>query len=184
MDYGFRVPVRGALTAPEHMSALARHAEALGFAFISSPDHVVMPAATESEYPYGGTAAFQVKTNEGEFLEELTVLSFIAGQTSRVRLLTSVMVVPYRQPVLAAKMFATLDYLSQGRVVVGCGVGWLREEFEALNAPPYEDRGAATDEYIRVFKELWTNPRPTFEGKYVRFPALLFAPRPVPPPHP
>jgi len=184
MDYGFRVPVRGALTAPEHMSALARHADALGFAFISSPDHVVMPAATESEYPYGGTAAFQVKTNEGEFLEELTVLSFIAGQTSRARLLTSVMVVPYRQPVLAAKMLATLDYLSKGRVVVGCGAGWLREEFAALNAPPYEERGAAADEYIRVFKELWTNPHPTFEGKYVRFPALIFEPRPVQKPHP
>ena len=146
MDYGFRVPVRGALTAPDHMSALARHADTLGFAFISSPDHIVMPSATESEYPYGGTAAFQVKTNEGEFLEELTVLSFLAGQTSRARLLTSVMVVPYRQPVLVAKMLATLDYLSKGRVVVGRGVGWLKEEFEALNAPPYDERGAATDE--------------------------------------
>lgn len=184
MDYGFRVPVRGALTRPEPMSALARQADALGFAFISSPDHIVMPAATDSEYPYGGTAAFQVKTNEGEFLEELTVLSFIAGQTSRARLLTSVMVVPYRQPVLAAKVLATLDYLSNGRLVVGCGVGWLREEFEVLGSPPYEARGAATDEFIRVYKELWTSPRPAFAGTFTRFPALTFEPRPVQKPHP
>ncbi len=184
MDYGFRVPIRGALTAPEPLSTLTRHAEALGFAFISSPDHVVMPAATGSEYPYGGTPAFQVKTNEGEFLEALTVLSFLAGQTHRARLLTSVMVVPYRQPVLAAKMLSTLDYLSNGRVVVGCGVGWLREEFEALGAPPYDARGAAVDEYLQVFKELWTSRRPSFEGRFVRFPPLVFEPRPIQKPHP
>src|SRR5581483_110283 len=133
---------------------------------------------------YGGTAAFRNKTNEGEFLEQLTVLSFLAGQTSRVRLLTSIMVVPHRQPVLAAKMLASLDYLSRGRLVVGCGVGWLREEFEALGTPPYEERGAVVDEYLQVFKELWNSPRPSFQGKFVRFPGLVFEPKPLQQPHP
>jgi probable F420-dependent oxidoreductase len=117
-------------------------------------------------------------------LEQLTTLSFLAHATSSVRLLTSVMVLPHRSPVLTAKMLASIDVLSMGRLNVGCGVGWMREEFEALGAPPYDERGAVGDEYIRAFKELWTSDNPTFDGTYCRFADIDFLPKPVQKPHP
>ena len=120
----------------------------------------------------------------GESMEQLTLLAFLAGQTSRIRLVTSVIIVPHRNPLVAAKALATLDVLSGGRLVVGVGVGWMREEFEALNLPPFEERGAVTDEYIRAFKELWTSDDPHFEGKYVSFDDISFLPKPVQRPHP
>ena len=79
------------------------------------------------------------------------------------------MVLPHRPPVLTAKMLATIDVLSNGRLIVGCGVGWMREEFEAIGAPSYDERGSVGDEYIRAFKELWTSDNPAFEGTYCRF---------------
>jgi alkanesulfonate monooxygenase SsuD/methylene tetrahydromethanopterin reductase-like flavin-dependent oxidoreductase (luciferase family) len=94
------------------------------------------------------------------------------------------MVLPHRPPVLTAKMLATIDVLSNERLIVGCGVGWMREEFEAIGAPPYEARGTVGDEYIQVFKELWTNDDPVFEGDHCRFSDLTFAPKPVQKPHP
>ena len=93
-------------------------------------------------------------------------------------------VVPHRNPLVAAKALATLDVVSQGRLVVGVGVGWMREEFEALGLPPFEERGAVTDEYIRAYKELWTSDNPSFEGKYCRFDNISFLPKPVQKPHP
>ena len=115
---------------------------------------------------------------------QLTLLGFLAGVTSKIRLVTSVIIVPHRNPLVAAKALATLDVLSRGRLVVGVGVGWMREEFEALNLPPFEERGAVTDEYIRAFKELWTSDDPHFEGKYVSFDNIQFLPKPVQKPHP
>jgi len=101
-----------------------------------------------------------------------------------VRLLTSVMVVPQRQPVLAAKMLATIDVLSAGRLIVGCGVGWLQKEFEALGAPPFAERGRATDEFLNAFKVLWTDEAPKLQGRHVTFDNIMFAPKPVTKPHP
>ena len=117
-------------------------------------------------------------------MEQLTLLAFLAGQTSAIRLVTSVIIVPHRNPLVAAKALATLDVLSGGRLVVGVGVGWMREEFEALGLPPFEERGAVTDEYLRAFKELWTSDAPEFDGKYVRFRDISFLPKPVQQPHP
>jgi probable F420-dependent oxidoreductase len=114
----------------------------------------------------------------------LTLLTYLAGVTSRIRLVPSVMIVPYRPPLLAAKILATLDVLSQGRLILGVGVGWMEEEFQALGAPPFADRGAATDEYLRAFKELWTSDNPSFAGKYCQFSDIQFLPKPVQKPHP
>jgi probable F420-dependent oxidoreductase len=97
---------------------------------------------------------------------------------------TSVMILPYRNPVSTAKALATLDVLSRGRVTVGVGVGWLREEFEALAAPDFDRRGAVSDEYIRIFKTLWTQSPATFEGEFYRFSDLVCRPHPVQKPHP
>jgi probable F420-dependent oxidoreductase len=94
------------------------------------------------------------------------------------------MVVPHRQAVLTAKMLATIDVLSSGRLVVGCGAGWLQTEFEALGAPPYAERGRATDEYLDAFKALWTEETPSLRGKHVAFNNIIFEPKPVTKPHP
>ena len=94
------------------------------------------------------------------------------------------MVLPHRPPVLTAKILATIDVLSGGRLIVGCGVGWMREEFEALGAPPFDERGAVGSDYIRAFKELWTSDNPSFESSYASFSDIAFAPRPVQKPHP
>ena len=117
-------------------------------------------------------------------MEQLTTIAYLAGVTTSIKLLSSVMVLPHRSPVLTAKMLATIDVLSQGRLIVGCGVGWMEEEFEAIGAPPYAERGAVGNEYLRVFKELWTSDDPSFDGDYANFSNIAFAPKPVQQPHP
>jgi len=95
-----------------------------------------------------------------------------------------VMIIPYRNPILTAKMLSTLDMLSKGRLILGAGVGWMEEEFELLNTEPFAERGAVTNEYLRAFIELWTNDNPKFEGKYVNFSDITFLPKPVQKPYP
>jgi probable F420-dependent oxidoreductase len=138
----------------------------------------VFPKDISSPYPYNQQSVHP-GTVGGACLDQLTVLAFIAGQTTKLRLGTSVMIVTYRNPTVAAKALATLDVLSNGRVTLGVGAGWLKEEFEALDSPAFEERGAVTDEYIRAFIELWTSDYPTFEGKYVNFSNIHFLPKPV-----
>src|SRR5437867_11615358 len=106
-------------------------------------------------------------------------MSFLAGATQRIRFATSVMIAPYRNPIITAKMLASLDVLSQGRVIVGLGVGWMKEEFDNLKAPRFEERGRVTDEYILAFRELWTNDNPSFIGKYCNFSDVIFLPKPI-----
>lgn len=183
MRFGVNILSRGPMATRDGYIAVAEAAERLGFDFVSVNDHVVVPGDIASRYPYS-EAGDWAGAAVGECLEQLATLSFLAGCTKRVRLLTSVMVVPHRQPILAAKMLATADILSGGRVIVGCGAGWMKEEIEALGAPPYEERGRVTDEYIAAFKELWTKDNPKFSGKHVNFDNLLFRPKPVQQPHP
>ena len=111
-------------------------------------------------------------------------MAFVAGKTSRLRLVTSVTVVPHRPAVLQAKMLATIDVLSNGRLTFGIGAGWMKEEFQALGVPPFPERGAVTDEYLDAFRELWTKDDPRFEGRHVKFADILFEPKPVQKPHP
>lgn len=184
MEFGFGVPTRGPLATPDNIMTLARRGEEMGFNIISVSDHIVIPRKINSRYPYTETGEFPGGSSSGECLEQLSLLSFLAGVTSSARLLTSVMVLPHRSPVLAAKALATIDVLSGGRLNVGCGVGWMREEFEAIGAPPYDERGEVGDEYILAFKELWTSDNPSFEGKYCRFSEISFLPKPVQKPHP
>ena len=106
-------------------------------------------------------------------------MAFVAGKTRALRLVTSVMILPYRNPVFTAKALATIDVLSRGRVTVGVGVGWLREEFQALDAPDFERRGAVSDEYIRIFKTLWTTSPASFQGEFYRFAEIQCLPHPV-----
>jgi probable F420-dependent oxidoreductase len=183
MDIGVGTMTRGECATRAGYTAVAERAERLGFGFISVNDHIVIPGDIASRYPYSEEGQWPGRT-AGECLDQLAALAFLAGRTERIRLLTSVMVVPQRHPVLTAKMLATVDVLSGGRLIVGCGVGWLKEEFEAVGAPPFGERGQVTDEYLDAFKVLWTQDAPTFSGKHVSFDNVMFAPKPVQKPHP
>lgn len=183
MKFGFGLPTRGPAATPETIVALAERADALGFDYVYASDHIVIPHDIASRYPYTESGEFAGSAT-ANYLELLTVLAFAAARTSRVRLLTSVLVLPHRNPVLTAKMLATLDYLSGGRLTVGCGVGWMREEFEAIGAPPFDERGAVGDEYIQAFRELWSREDPAFQGKYSAFSNVTFSPKPVQRPGP
>lgn len=171
------------MATAESALALARRGEDLGFNFAGVSDHIVIPQDIESRYPYSESGAF-TGGGGGECLEQLTLITFLAAGTSRLRLLTSVMVLPHRNPVHTAKALATIDVLSGGRLIVGCGVGWMREEFEALGPPPFERRGAVGNEYLAAFKELWTSDTLEFDGEFVSFSNIQALPRPVQKPHP
>jgi len=181
MRYGFYLPTRGQTATPEALETLVHRAEALGFASVVIADHIVFPVVINSKYPYTVSGAFP---GGGDALEQLALMAFIAGQTTTLRLVTSVMILPHRNPVVTAKALATIDVLSRGRVTVGVGVGWLREEFEALGAPDFDRRGAVSDEYLRIFKTLWTESPASFAGEFYRFQSIRCLPQPAQKPHP
>ena len=182
MKFGISTLSRGLCTSRQAYKAVAQAAERSGFDFMSVNDHVIVPAALDSPYPYTAGGAWSASVH-GHCFDVITTLSFLAGVTERLRLLTSVMVVPHRNPILTAKMLATLDVLSEGRLILGVGAGWMKEEFRLLGAP-FEDRGRATDEYIEAFIALWTQDKPTYSGTHINFSDVIFAPRPVQNPHP
>jgi probable F420-dependent oxidoreductase len=181
MRYGFYLPTRGQTATPEALETLVTRGEALGFSSVVIADHIVFPVTIRSKYPYTVSGAFP---GQGDQLEQLALMAFIAGKTRALRLISSVMILPHRNPVVTAKMLATIDVLSGGRVTVGVGVGWMREEFEALGAPDFDRRGAASDEYIRIFKALWTQDPASYHGEFYRFDAIRCLPHPVQKPHP
>jgi probable F420-dependent oxidoreductase len=183
MQFGFSPPVSGPLSAPAVLARIAVEGEKMGYDYATISDHVVIPRAIEARYPYSDTGEFPGRAR-GDRHEQLTAAAFLAGKTERLRLVTSVTVVPHRPAVLLAKMLATVDVLSQGRLVWGIGAGWMREEFEALGLPPFAERGAVTDEYVAACRELWTKEEPRFAGHYVAFSDILFEPKPVQKPHP
>ena len=181
MRYGFYLPTRGRSAEPDALETLVRRGEALGFHSTVIADHVVFPVSIASKYPYTVSGAFP---GGGDALEQLTLMSFVAAKSERLRLITSVMILPHRNPVLTPKMLATIDVLSRGRVTVGVGVGWLREEFAALGAADFDRRGAVSDEYLKIFKTLWTQNPASFRGEFYRFENLKCLPQPVQKPHP
>src|ERR1700741_1171526 len=153
MRYGFYLPTRGPTATRDGILALARQGQRRGLPSAMSADHSVLPVESQSDYPY---TLDHKHPGGGDALETFSILGVVAGATERLRLVTSVLVLPYRNPVLTAKMVASLDVLSGGRVTLGVGVGWLKEEFEALDSPGFAQRGAVTDEWIAIFKQLWT----------------------------
>jgi probable F420-dependent oxidoreductase len=181
MRYGFYLPTRGQTAAPEALETLIARAEALGFSSVVIADHIVFPVTIKSKYPYTVSGAFP---GQGDALEQLSLMAFVAGKSSTLRLISSVMILPHRNPVVTAKMLATIDVLSRGRVTVGVGVGWLREEFEALGAPDFDRRGAVSDEYLRIFKALWTQDPASYHGEFYRFDSVRCLPHPAQKPHP
>lgn len=183
MRFGICLPVTGAHGTHDELLRVALHAEAVGMDSVWVSDHIVMPATVTSEYPYTPGRSFPSEALTS-YLEPISTLSLLAARTRRVRLGTCVLVVPLRHPVLTAKMLATIDVFSGGRLVLGVGAGWMREEFEAVGAAPFEARGAVTSEYLRAMKALWTMDPASFEGAYVSFRAVHCLPHPVQRPHP
>ncbi len=180
MQFGFGAPTSGPLSRPRDLARIVTEGEAIGYDYCTISDHVVIPRDMEAKYPYSDTGEFPGRAG-GDRHEQVTAVTFVAAKTSTLRLVTSVTVVPHRPPVLTAKILATIDVLSEGRLVWGIGVGWCKEEFEAIGTEPFEERGAVTDETVAVCRELWTNDNPSFEGKYTRFSNIFFEPRPVQP---
>jgi probable F420-dependent oxidoreductase len=185
MDYGVILPHVGAY-AREHvvdrLQTVARHAESIGYKSLWVADHVVFPSVLKSKYPYHPEGKFPFDPADN-FLEPLTVLGYVAACTTTIRLGTGVLIIPYRHPVVTAKVIATLDVLSRGRIILGAGVGWLEEEFAFLDSP-YHQRGARTDEYLQAMKALWTQPEAQFHGRHVNFSDVRCEPKPVQKPHP
>jgi probable F420-dependent oxidoreductase len=177
VEVGCHLPVYGPAATRETLLGVARRAEALGYDSLWVSDHVVLPWTIRSRYPYGATGDFPLPPT-ADFLEPLTALALVAGVTERVRLGTSVLVLPHRHPVLAAKMLATLDHLAPGRVVLGAGVGWMREEIELFGVD-HARRGAWSDEALRLMRACWSEERVTFAGEFFRVEPVGCRPRPA-----
>ncbi len=167
----------GAAATRPALLGLARQAEALGYDSLWVSDHVVLPWRIDSRYPYNAGGDFPLPAAT-DFLEPLTALSMVAAVTERIALGTSVMVLPHRHPVLAAKMLATLDHLAPGRVILGAGVGWMREEIELFGVP-YGRRGAWSDEAIQVMRACWTQEHVRFKGEFFTIDDVACRPRPA-----
>lgn len=178
MDFGIAIGPRGATGTPDGIAARALQADRLGFTYLGMPDHIVFPDTSDSRYPYAADGKHP-SIGTGYALEQLSCLTYAAALTKNIRLLTSVMVVPHRHPILAAKQLATLDILSKGRLTVGCGTGWLEEEIDVLGATEFKKRGAATDSFIRAFRELWSQSSPRMQDDHVAFEHIKMEPKPT-----
>ena len=185
MDFGVRLPAYGSQATRTPLTDLAQAADALEFSSCWVSDHLVIPHVVESRYPSRPVGApVPPALQPGvPWLDCLALLCFLAGCTERIRLGTSVMVLGYRPPLLTAKQLATLDVLSGGRVILGVGVGWMREEFEALGMPA-DRRGARADETLEIFRTVFAEEAPAFAGRFSRFSSLSFAPKPIQDPIP
>ena len=170
MQFGIWIPNCRHLATPEIIHRTAVRAEQLGYDSVWVSDHVVVP--NKHLQRFGAT-----------MFDPLITLAVVAGATSRVQLGTTVLIVPYRNAVVTAKMVSSLDALSGGRVVLGIGAGWVAEESAALGVP-FDERGPMTDEYMAAMRELWTSAAPSFTGQYTQFSELHFEPKPVQKPHP
>jgi probable F420-dependent oxidoreductase len=180
MDLGITLPSVGLAPDREFVLDVARAAERLGFHSVWTTDHVAIPEDRRSTYPYQRSTTELAFTPGIQWLDPVGVMGVVAGATERLVVGSSVLVLPYRDPLVLANEMATLDRLSEGRTILGVGVGWMDEEFEALRVPRSE-RGARTDEYLAAMRALWTEAPCTFEGRFVRYRALHLATRPATP---
>ena len=168
-------------SGPNACIDVAQAAEDLGFDSVWTNDHIVVPTQIESRYPYNDLGEFPAPSTIQCF-DPLVVMCALAEATQSVEIGCSVLVIPYRHPAVVAKMLAAADQISGGRIVLGAGVGWMREEFEALGLTEvhYRRRGAVTNEYLRAMREMWTNPGPSsFHGQFVEFHNVGAYPKPV-----
>jgi probable F420-dependent oxidoreductase len=179
MKFGVPLPTFRQAASTPAIKQVAQRAEELGFDGVWVSDHIVIPQAEVDRFARGFGDPTHIGSN---IYEPLTVLAFVAACTTRIRLGTTVIILPYRNPLVTAKVLSTLDVLSGGRVTAGVGVGWMEAEFAALGVP-FQGRGALSDEYIKAMKALWAEDRPAFHGRYVQFDSIGFDPKPIQKPH-
>jgi probable F420-dependent oxidoreductase len=177
MQYGITLPGVGPLATSEALLAVATLAESLGFGSVWVTDHIAIPQRATSLYPYREDHKLPWPTDI-PYLDAFTALNWVGAVTRRVRLGTSVLILPLRPPLMVAKTVATLDHLSGGRVLLGVGAGWLKEEFDLLGQP-FEDRGRRMREAIRVLKACWGDDPVHFDGTYYRLPPFGMSPKPA-----
>lgn len=181
MQVGIALPHFGPAASPEAIIQVAQKAEELGFDSVWALDRLLWPLQATSKYP--GNPQGKLPGVMQNTYDPLTVLTFVAARTRRVRLGTSVLVASYRSPLVVAKMAATLDVLSRGRFILGLGAGWSADEFTSVNQDiAYRDD--QTDEFLRVIKLLWTADEPCFEGRFYRVAKSIFLPKPLQKPAP
>ena len=177
MKFGVFLPISGRAAGPATLTEAARQAEALGYDSVWAADRIVIPWEIKTPYPYSEEQQFIVPPDR-PFLEPLSCLAFLAGRTERIILGMSVLVLPYRHPLYWAKVATTIDHLSNVRLILGVGVGWMAEEFEALGAQ-FKDRGELSDEQLELINVLWRQDRVRFEGRYYRSDDIAFYPKPL-----
>ena len=175
--FGVFLPVSGRAASRKTLMQAAQEAEALGYDSVWAADRLVIPWKIETTYPYSKEATFIVPPDR-PFFDTLTCLAFLAGCTEKIQLGMSVMVLPYRHPLHWARIATTIDQLSTGRLILGVGVGWMEEEFAAMNAP-FKERGKVSDEQLTLLKQLWSEEHITFHGKYYNVDDIAFCPSPI-----
>lgn len=175
-----KIGIAGANTAAYaergHAIALARAAEAAGVESLWTYEHIAVPASYQSAYPYSSSG--KMPAEGAAFPDALDWIAFLSGVTERIRFGTGMLILPEHNPVILAKRAATIDRLSGGRLLLGVGVGWMKEEFDALGIP-WERRGPRAEEYIQVMRRLWSADEATFNGRFVRFARVRCSPRPL-----
>ena len=178
MKFGLRYCNTGPYVEPAAAVELAQAGEEAGFDSLWTVEHVVVPAGYASPYPYADSGKMAGGVDDFDLPDPLIWMTFVASATNTIKLATGILILPQHNPVVVAKQFASLDYMSGGRVICGVGVGWLKEEFNALGVP-FEDRGRRTDDYIRALRCLWDDELPSYDGEFASFENAYCRPQPV-----
>ncbi len=177
MDYGVFLPVSGAASTRAGLTHAAQTAERLGYTTVWAADRIIIPWKIETDYAYSWSGSFIVPPDK-PFLESMTALAFLAGATESIKLGVSVLVTTYRDPVHWAKVAATIDWLSEGRFILGVGIGWMEEEFAALGrADLFPRRAQVADEQLRVARNLFTEEHCSFHGEHYSYEDIAFYPK-------
>ncbi len=177
MDWGAHLPHLGRQATPEHLTAFVKTCDRIGLHSVWSSDHIAWPRNIEAKYPYTDNGEFPAPAGM-PWIDPIGTLFFAAAISERVLLGTTVLILGYRPVVQTAKAWASLDALSNGRALLGVGVGWMEEEFDALQMP-FDHRGARADEQLEAFELLFGEDWPSYDGTYTKFPELGFFPRPA-----
>jgi probable F420-dependent oxidoreductase len=181
--FGLDVGIYGPLATTDTILSLARWGEQVGFESLWVADHIAFPVSFSSEYPYSARGDFPSQFAD-PLMEPLATMGVLVGATQRVRIGAAVLILPYRNPLLLARMMVTLDQLSRGRMILGAGTGWLQEEFEALGAFDFKKRGRVTDEYIEIFKAVSAGGEVGYQGETYTFAPVISQPGSMQRPHP
>ncbi len=177
MKFAIAFANTGPFINPDKAVAMARAAEAAGFESLWTVEHVVVPADYNSPYPYSANGKMP-GDDDSPIPDPLIWLTYVAAATQAINLATGILILPQRNPVVLAKELATLDFMSNGRMLLGTGVGWMKEEFDAIGVP-FNERGKRNDENIAAMRALWTEDKASYHGDYVNFDNCILRPQPV-----